>query len=78
MDLQTVNELTQLYVALNPSLSAKKNGTTEVRETNPTSLGMEANLDGFFIWSKNLLIKIGSVSDFLKRSIKKQGELNEQ
>ena len=78
MDLQTVDELTRLYVALNPSLSAKKNGTTEVRETNPISLSTEANLDGFLIWSKNLLIKIGSVSDFLKRSIKKQGELNEQ
>jgi hypothetical protein len=78
MNLQTVNELTHLYVTLNPCLSAEKNGSAEVKETNPTSLSMEANLNGLLFWGNNLLIKIGLVSDFIKRSIKKQGELNEQ
>jgi len=78
MNLQTVDELTHLYIALNPCLSASKNGSSEVKETNPTSMRMEASLDGFLIWGKNLLIKIGLVSDFIKRSIKKQAELNKQ
>jgi hypothetical protein len=78
MNLQTVYELTHLYVTLNPCLSPKENGKPEVKETSPNSLGMEANWKGFLIWGENLLIKIGLVSDYLKRSIKKQGELNGQ
>ena len=78
MNLQTVNELTHLYVTLNPYLSANKNGSPEVKETNPISLNIEINLDGLLIWGENLLTKIGLVSDFIKRSIKNQGELNEQ
>ena len=78
MNLQTVNELTYLYVTLNPCLSVKKDGSPEVKESYSTSPSMEAILDGFFIWGKNLLIKIGLASDLIKRSIKKQGELNEQ
>ena len=70
--------MTHLYVTLNPCLSAEKNGSAEVKETNPTSLSMEANLNGLLFWGNNLLIKIGLVSDVIKRSIKKQGELNEQ
>jgi hypothetical protein len=78
MNMQTVNELTHLYVTLNPYLSAKKDGSPEVKETNPTSLRMKANLDGLLIWGENMLIKIGLVSDFIKRTIKKHGELNDQ
>jgi len=77
MNLQTVNELTHLYVTLNPCLSAKKNGEPEVKETNPTLLRKEANLDEFLFWGENLLIKIGLVSDYIKRFIKKQAELYE-
>jgi len=78
MNLQTVDELTHLYITLNPYLLADKNGSLEVKETDPTSLSMEANLNGLLFWGNNLLIKVGLVSDFIKRSIKKQGELNEQ
>ena len=78
MNLQTVNELTHLYVALNPCLADKKNGSFELKETNQTSRSKGADLDGFVIWGKNLLIKIGLASDFIKRSFKKQGDLNEQ
>ena len=76
--MQIVSELTQLYVTLNPCLSEKKDGSPEVKETNPPSLGKNANLDGLLIWGENMLIKIGLVSDFIKRTIKKHGELNEQ
>jgi len=78
MNLQTVNELTHLYVTLNHCLSANENGSPEVKEINPTSLGKKANLDGLFIWGENMLIKIGLVSDLIKRTVKKQGDLNEQ
>lgn len=78
MNLQTVDELTHLYVTLNPYLLTDKNGSPEVKETNPISLNIEINLDGLLIWGKNLLTKIGFVSDFIKRSIKNQGERNEQ
>jgi len=76
MNMQTVNVLTNLYVILNPSLSAKKNGSSGIKETNPPSLSMAANLDGFLIWGENLLIKIGLVSEFIKRSIKKTRRAN--
>ena len=78
MNLQTVNELTHLYVTLNPFLAANKNGKPEVKETPPTFLHKKANLDELITWRENLLIRIGSVTAYLKRAIKKQGELNEQ
>jgi hypothetical protein len=53
MNQQTVNELTHMYFALNPTLQAKKTTHPEIRETSPV-----------LIKFKNLLEKsVGRISE---------------